>query len=254
MAEPRKNVRMTVAYDGRDFYGWQRLKDHPTVQGTLEAALTAACGVRVEVRGAGRTDRGAHARGQVATARIPQSDDLTALADGLQARLPASIEVRDLCEVPKDFHPRYGATGKRYVYVIHNAPELPEDARGRVWHVPEALDVEAMRAALPVLIGTHDFASFATKVNYDRESSERTVTTFTLEHAQPRITFTIEADGFLYKMVRNLVRAVVKVGEGRLDAQGLQAVLTARDRHAAPGTAPASGLTLDAVFFEEPTP
>ncbi len=242
---------MTVAYDGRDFYGWQRLKDHPTVQGTLEAALTAACGVRVEVRGAGRTDRGAHARGQVASARIPQSDDLEALADGLRERLPEAVSVSDLREVPKDFHPRYGATGKRYVYVIHNHPALPPEDEGRVWHVPGALDVDAMRMVLPLLVGRHDFSSFATKVNYERDSSERTVTRFSVEHEGPRITFTVEADGFLYKMVRNLVRAVVKVGEGRLDASGLRGVLEAKDRHAAPGTAPASGLTLDAVFFEE---
>lgn len=242
---------MTVAYDGRDFYGWQRLKDKPTVQGALESALTAACGVPVEVRGAGRTDRGAHARGQVATARIPHSSDGEVLVEALRERLPATIEVLEWVDVPKTFHPRHDAVGKRYVYVIHNAPSLPKQLRGRVWHIPDALDVTAMRTALPVFVGTHDFSSFATKVNYQQQSFERTVTRFTLEQEASQITMTIEADGFLYKMVRNIVRAVVKVGEGRLQVEDVRRILDARDRHAAPGTAPASGLTLDAVFYPE---
>jgi len=248
---PRKNVRMTLAYDGRDFHGWQRHPGVPTVQGTLEAALSEACGAPVEVRGAGRTDRGTHARGQVASARVPAEIDAASLGAQVAKRLPSSLELVALTEVDRSFHARMSAVGKRYVYTIHNAAELPAEARGKVWHVPEPLDVGAMQEVLSMFVGEHDFASFATKATHARKSTVRTVSVFTMEVEGPRIVFRIEADGFLYKMVRNIVRAVVKVGEGRWSAAKLQEILDARDRHAAPGTAPASGLCLDEVFYPQ---
>ncbi len=249
MAAPRKNVRFTVAYDGRAFHGWQRHHGVPTVQGALEAALCEVCDAPVEVRGAGRTDRGAHALGQVANARLPEAVDVDALQSAVQAALPQGISVRDVRITSRDFHARMSAVGKRYVYTIHNEAELPAEAQGRVWHVPGPLDVEAMGACLEVFVGEHDFASFATKANHARKSSVRTVSSFTLEHDAPRIILRIEADGFLYKMVRNLVRAIAKVGEGRWTVSRLREILAARDRQAAPGTAPASGLCLEEVFY-----
>ena len=205
----------------------------------------------MEVRGAGRTDRGAHAQGQVASARVPQEVEVGTLEAAVQAALPQGVSVRDLRPTERGFHARMSAVGKRYVYTIHNQEELPSEARGRVWHVPGALDVEAMRACLGIFVGEHDFASFATKANHARKTTVRTVTSFTLEHDAPRIVLRIEADGFLYKMVRNLVRAIVKVGEGRWTLQRLREILAARDRQAAPGTAPASGLCLEEVFYPE---
>jgi len=251
VAEPRKNVRLTLAYDGRAFHGWQRHPGQPTVQGALEEALSAIAGAPVEVRGAGRTDRGTHANGQVASARIPAEVEVAGLAQALRGHLPQSVTVTEAREVDRSFHARMSAVGKRYVYTIHNAPTLPEALEGRVWHVPERLDVDAMRQVLPLFVGEHDFASFATKANHARKSTVRTVASFTLEHAAPQIVLRIEADGFLYKMVRNLVRAIVKVGEGRQDPAQLRQILEARDRHAAIGTAPASGLCLDAVFYPQ---
>ncbi len=254
MGESRKNVRILLAYDGRGFEGWQRHPGKPTVQGALEEALSAACEAPVEVRGSGRTDRGVHARGQVASARIPAEVEVDTLRERLTGQLRAGLEVLEVSEVPRSFHARMSATGKRYVYTIANVRTLPPGEKDRVWHVPEPLDVEAMRGALPVFVGTHDFASFASKANHARATTERTVSSFSLEHVPPHIVLTIEADGFLYKMVRNIVRAVVKVGEGRVDVQGLEQALAARDRHAAPGTAPASGLCLDAVFYPDERP
>lgn len=251
MAAPRKNVRFTVAYDGRAFHGWQRHPGVPTVQGALEEALCNVCDAPVEVRGAGRTDRGAHAQGQVASARVPELVEVEGLQAAVQAVLPEGISVRDVRAVDREFHARMSATGKRYVYTIHNHEDLPPDAQGRVWHVPGPLDVEAMRGCLDVFVGEHDFASFATKANHARKTTVRTVSSFTLEHDAPRIVLTIEADGFLYKMVRNLVRAVAKVGEGRWTVEKVREILAAKDRQAAPGTAPASGLCLEEVFYPE---
>lgn len=249
MSEPRKNVRLTVSYDGRAFFGWQRLRGKPTVQGALEQALGRVAGAPVEVRGAGRTDRGTHANAQVASARVPAEVDVGTLRDALAPLLPDGLTVREVEAVDRSFHARMSAVGKRYLYTIHNARTLPPALEGKVWHVPGALDVSAMQAVLPSFVGAHDFASFATKANHARKSTVRTVSHFTLDHEAPRIVFCIEADGFLYKMVRNLVRAVVKVGEGRFDAARLREILAAKDRQAAPGTAPASGLCLDAVFY-----
>lgn len=249
MPEPRKNVRLIVAYDGRAFFGWQRHPGKPTVQGALEQALSDVAGAPVEVRGAGRTDRGTHAHGQVASARVPADLDVSTLGDALAQRVPAGLTVLQADAVEKGFHARMSAIGKRYLYTIHNARTLPTEDDGKVWHVPGALDVPAMEAVLPVFVGELDFASFATKANHARKSTVRTVGHFSLCHEAPRIVFRIEADGFLYKMVRNIVRAVVKVGEGRFDAARLRAILAAKDRHAAPGTAPASGLCLDEVFY-----
>lgn len=255
MAAPRKNVRFTVAYDGRAFHGWQRHRGVPTVQGALEEALAKVCDAPVEVRGAGRTDRGAHAHGQVASARLPEWVDVEGLEAAFQGALPERISVRDVRAVGLEFHARMSATGKRYVYTIHNHEDLPAEAQGRVWHVPGPLDVEAMRACLELFVGEVDFASFATKTNHARKTTVRTVTSFTLEHDAPRIILRIEADGFLYKMVRNLVRAIAKVGEGRWTLERLREILAAQDRQAAPGTAPASGLCLEEVFYpEDPAP
>ena len=229
MPEPRKNVRLTVSYDGRAFFGWQRHPGKPTVQGALEAALSEVAGAPVEVRGAGRTDRGTHANGQVASARVPAELAVESLREALAPHLPEGLTVLAADAVDRSFHARMSAVGKRYLYTIHNAPKLPRELDGKVWHVPDPLDVAAMDAVLPLFVGEHDFASFATKANHARKTTVRTVSRFTLQHEPPQIVFSIEADGFLYKMVRNIVRAVVKVGEGRFDADRLQQVLAAKD-------------------------
>ena len=129
------------------------------------------------------------------------------------------------------------------------AGSCPEELSGRVWEIRRVLEIDAMRAVLPVFVGRHDFSSFATRSNYERASSVREVRSFELEEDRRRVTLEITADGFLYKMVRNIVRAVAKVGEGKSDKDRLTAVLKARDRSDAPGSAPASGLYLDEVFY-----
>ncbi|MCH9688946.1 MAG: tRNA pseudouridine(38-40) synthase TruA [Deltaproteobacteria bacterium] len=249
MPESRQNFRLTVAYDGRAYFGWQRHGDKPTVQHALEQALGAVFETEIEVRGAGRTDRGAHANGQVASASLPAGIDIPRSLSALRKALPADIRALSLEPMPEDFHARSSAVAKHYRYVILNAAQCPQAERGRVWHVPGPLDVDAMREALPIFVGAHDFGSFATKPKHDQRSTVREVKRFELHVDGPTIEFSIYADGFLYKMVRNIVRAVVKVGEGRYDLERLRQILGARDRKAAPGTAPASGLYLERVFY-----
>ena len=242
-------VKCTVRYDGRPYYGWQRLKDKPTVQGTIEDALAVVLGEPCPITGAGRTDRGAHAEGQVFGAVVPEPA-IVSLASELNAVLPKSIRVRGCVAMPEGFHARESATGKIYRYRIWNRDELPEDLDGLVWHARGALEPSAMAEACHSFIGKHDFASFATKPNFKQASTVRELRRFELEFDGPDLCFELEADGFLYKMVRNLVRCVAKVGEGKLSASALPGLLAARDRKVAPGTAPASGLSLHRVLFD----
>ncbi|KIG14378.1 tRNA pseudouridine synthase A [Enhygromyxa salina] len=247
-------LRMRLRYDGRGYRGWQRQPGSTTVQGTIEAALASVTGIELRVRGSGRTDRGVHAEGQIATVTLPAS--LAADPAGLERftaqlgdALPQDIGLLELDRVPLEFHPREDAIAKRYRYEIWNGGKCPRALEGRVWEVRRRLDVEAMRAALPVFVGQHDFTSFATRSNFERVSSVRKVEAFTLAMEGRRVSLNITADGFLYKMVRNIVRAVAKVGEGRCDNARLIQILEARDRAAASGSAPASGLFLDEVTY-----
>ena len=245
------NYKLTLAYDGRAFFGWQRHGDKPTVQFALEQAVTKAFGVRVAVQGSGRTDRGTHAHGQVASLQLPKDLQPALVQEKLNQLLPPEVRILDVCYAAKDFHACDSAVAKRYRYLIWNDRKLPSEHDGRVWHVKEPLDVQAMVDACSVFIGEHDFASFATRTNFIQKSTRRTVSEAGLSHDLPMITFDICADGFLYKMVRNIVRAIVKVGEGRYTRDDLYRILKAGDRQAAPGTAPASGLYLEQVFYSQ---
>ena len=243
------NYKITLSYDGRPFLGWQRHGDKPTIQFALEQAVTKAFGVRVAVEGSGRTDRGAHAHGQVASLQLPAGIPPELIKEKLNQILPAEVRIVDVSCATIDFHACDSAIAKHYRYLIWNDSKLPAERDGRVWHVKEPLDVQAMSDACSVFVGEQDFASFATRPNFKQKSTRRTVTEAVLSHELPMITFDICADGFLYKMVRNIVRALVKVGEGRYTCEDLIRIFEAKDRKAAPGTAPASGLYLQRVFY-----
>lgn len=243
--------RLTLSYDGRPYFGWQRHRDNPTIQGALEGAIEAAFGVRSAVQGSGRTDRGAHANGQVATVALPTGLEADRALEALNTQLPGDIRILEVAAAPPGFHARDAATSKTYRYVIWNAPECPENRVGRVWHIPNSLDIDAMRAACPAFLGQLDFASFATKPNFKQATTVRHLQHIELSAEAPLIEITMRADGFLYKMVRNIVRAIVKVGEGRTSLVQLNQIIAAKDRSAAPGTAPASGLYLEAVAYDD---
>jgi len=244
------NYKITVSYDGTAYFGWQRLKDKPTIQGVIEGALEGVFERPCDIHGAGRTDRGAHAEGQVFSVTLPDDLAIDAMRQAIDAALPSTITILGVEPVDLDFHALKAARGKVYRYVIWNAPDCPADLEGRVWHIPGPLDVGRMRAACEVFVGERDFASFATRPNFKQKSTRRNVRRVSFADDGPRISITVEADGFLYKMARNIVRAIVKVGEGRYEVADLEAILDACDRKAAPGTAPASGLYLDEVQYD----
>ncbi len=243
------NYKITLAYDGRTFFGWQRHGDKPTVQSALEQAVTKAFDIRVAAQGSGRTDRGTHAHGQVASLQFPDGTQPELIKEKLNQILPKEVRIVDVRCAEADFHACDTAIAKHYRYLIWNDRKLPAERDGRVWHVKEPLDVQSMVDACSIFVGEHDFASFATKTNFKQKSTRRTIMMAALSHELPMITFDICADGFLYKMVRNIVRAIVKVGEGRYTREDLGRIIEAQDRQAAPGTAPASGLYLERVFY-----
>lgn len=243
------HFKMTISYDGQNYLGWQRHGDKPTIQYALEHAMAQVFNVRVAVNGSGRTDRGAHANGQVASVELPTGFQPAEVKERLNDLLAADIRILAVDHVSADFHACDSAVAKHYRYLIYNDKKLPADLDGRVWHVQSALDVEAMIDACSVFVGEHDFASFATRPNFKQKSTTRIVNKVIMNQKTPVIEFNICANGFLYKMVRNIVRAVVKVGEGRYRRDDLQRIIKAKDRKAAPGTAPASGLYLERVFY-----
>ena len=245
------NYRITVSYDGRNYLGWQRHGDKPTIQYALEQAVGQLFNIRSAVRGSGRTDRGAHANGQVASVELPAGLQVDELKEQLNDVLAETVRVMDVSNVPSEFHACDSAIGKHYRYVIWNSKRLPAERDGRVWHVKSRLDVEAMINACSVFEGEHDFSSFATRPNFKQKMTSRVVSRAIMSYDLPLITFDICADGFLYKMVRNIVRAIVKVGEGRYTRDDLCRILEAKDRKASPGTAPASGLYLEKVYYSK---
>ncbi|HHB76594.1 MAG TPA: tRNA pseudouridine synthase A, partial [Desulfobulbus sp.] len=184
-----------------------------------------------------------------ATVELPAGLQVDEVKKQLNELLAETVLVKDLRSAPSDFHACYSAIGKRYRYVIWNNKKLPAERDGRVWHVKSRLDVEAMINACSVFEGEHDFASFATRQNFKQKMTTRVVSRAVMRRHPPLITFDICANGFLYKMVRNIVRVIVKVGEGRYTPDDLRRILEAKDRRASPGTAPASGLYLEKVYY-----
>ena len=244
-----QNYRLDLSYDGREFAGWQRLRDARTVQGTLETACVEVLGAASAVQGAGRTDRGVHARGQVASVQGPAFEGDVVAA--FEQALPADLQVHAVIVMPTEFHARESAVGKEYRYVLWNGGSCPTEREEQVWSLQEPVSAAAMRDAAPVLVGEHDFASFAKPSRHARASSVREVSRVEVIESGPSIEIVVRGRSFMHKMIRNLVRALVRVGEGQWSREDLASALAARDRGAAPGTAPASGLWLDRVFYDE---
>ena len=254
LSVPLQNTALLLSYDGRPFHGWQRLREHQTVQGTLEEAVAEVFGVSEAVAGSGRTDRGTHAVGQVGSVRLPaerpEIEIVQSLNEYLQETTEGAIIVENAARVPEDFHALHSCTGKTYRYALWLNGDLPPEYERKVWHAHGELDLEAMAAAVPMFEGEHDFASFASKSGFDRQGTVRWLSQASMFWDGPVIEMVFTGNGFLYKMVRNLVRAIVRVGEGRTSVEELKAILDAKDRKRAPGSAPASGLYLDEVYYE----
>jgi tRNA pseudouridine38-40 synthase len=243
-----KRIKLTVAYDGTHYNGWQVQPNGITIEGMLNKAIAELTNETVAVIGASRTDSGVHALGNVAVfdtnTRIPPEK----LCYALNQRLPADIVVQHSCEVPLHFHPRRCESRKTYVYkILNRAFPLPL-SQYDCYFTYRKLDVEKMRQAAAYLVGTHDFKSFCS-VHSQAETTVRTIYHLAVEKEQDVITIEVTGSGFLYNMVRILAGTLLQVGMGERSPQQMQEILKAKDRSAAGATAPAHGLTMIGITF-----
>lgn len=247
-----RTIKLVVQYDGSDYVGWQRQGKGESVQGLIEQALAKIDGAPVTLHGAGRTDAGVHAVGQVASARVTSPLEDRRLARALNAHLPEAIRVTELTTVPDDFHARFSATAKTYEYRIWNGRTVPPFIRQYAWHIMEPLNVSRMQQASEAIPGEHDFAAFrsARSVNHTtvREITSATWLTGRRDEDQT-LVFEIAGKGFLRYMVRSLVGTVVEIGRGQRPVDDMARLLAAPDRSEAGRTAPARGLFLMKVDY-----
>ena len=248
-----RTLKLTVAYDGTAYAGWQVQVDRTTVQSTIEAAIAQITGRKTRILASGRTDAGVHALGQVVVFQSETRLEPEVLRRGLNAILPDDIAVLEVADVHAGFHPTRHAVRKRYRYVIHNGPVRDVFQRRYCWHYTCGhLDAEAMDRAAAALLGTHDCSSFETSGS-EREHSVRTISDIRVERGRgedrDRVTIEVEADGFLYNMVRTIVGTLVDVGRGFRPESWPGEVLRAMNRRAAGKTAPPQGLFLVKVDY-----
>ena len=243
-----RTLRLVIEYDGTDFAGWQRQLDQRTVQACLEEALQARTGQALRVTGAGRTDAGVHAEGQVASVRVHSRIPTGGFLRGLNAHLPPDMAVREVSDVPDGFDARRSARGKTYRYQIWNhLTRSPLQGRAS-WHHRAPLDTHAMRAAAAAFLGEHDFRAFRAS-DCDRKNTVRLIRSFEVERRGAMIRCEVEGTAFLKNMVRIMVGTLVQAGHGELDAAGVRALLAGGDRTQSGVTAPARGLTLVRVTY-----
>jgi tRNA pseudouridine38-40 synthase len=251
-----RTLKLTVAYDGAEFYGWQVQPEHTTVQGTLASAIGRITGEKVLPQGSGRTDAGVHALAQVVTFVTESSVPTENFVKALNDILPASVRVLDVAEMPADFHARHAARAKSYRYRIYRGAICPPFLARYVWHYPYPLSEEAMTRAARLVVGERDFTSFAA-VDPERgregenRSNVRTIFSSAWERAEEEFVYDVKGSGFLHHMVRNLVGTFLLVGRGTLQVDDITRILEAKDRSAAGATAAASGLYLVSVEYPE---
>ena len=245
-----RNVRLKVAYDGSRFFGWQRQDGFASVQQALEEALLELTGRTATVHGAGRTDTGVHALGQVAHVHVETRLGDDELCRALNAHVPEGVVVRGLETCADEFHARFGARSKRYAYVTSTTRFPPPFGRAHRHWTPHALDVGAMRAAARDLVGRHDFKAFG-NTGSPRATTVRRVDGIRFVVRARAFAFVVQADGFLYNMVRTIAGTLLDVGRGKLDRGAVARALASGARDDAGPTAPACGLYLVSVQYAE---
>jgi tRNA pseudouridine38-40 synthase len=245
--------KLTIAYDGTSYQGWQTQKIGVGVQQKIEEALAKLFPSKPILHSSSRTDTGVHAIRMIAHFEVPSNKcKMTArkLALAVNAWLPEDIRVMSAARAPKDFHARFDASGKQYRYFVWNHTAMNPLTRKTAWHVSRRLDMVAMRSAARFFVGKRDFQSFAANPGYAKETTVRTLTRCEIKRSGNSLTFLIEGDGFLYKMCRGIVGTLVQVGLGKFPAKEVQRMLSKRDRRVAGMTAPAHGLVLWKVFYK----
>ncbi len=251
-----RNIKLVLEYDGAPFFGFQKQPGKPTVQQALEHALSRFFNQPMKISAAsGRTDTGVHAENQVVNFRTASDRDPGLIRKGLNAHLPPHIVVKSVEEVSPDFHSRYDAKSKIYEYRVWNAPFRSPLLNARVFHVPFRLNLPEIRKAARRLVGRHDFSSFTSGsalsggLGKKKGGRVRTVKKISIQKKGDLLIFQVEADGFLYHMVRNIVGTLLEVGRGKRRPEEMAKILRAKSRRFSGSTAPAKGLTLRQVIY-----
>ncbi|QDH72054.1 tRNA pseudouridine(38-40) synthase TruA [Brevundimonas sp. M20] len=241
--------RLTVEYDGSGYNGFQVQAGQPTVQGALEAAIKAFSGQTIRLAAAGRTDTGVHATGQVVSFDLEKDWPEHTVMNAMNAHLiTEAVSVLDCVAVDDEWHARFSATGRKYLYRILNRPGRPALDLGRVWHVKKPLDAEAMHAAAQTLVGLHDFTTFR-DVNCQSKSPEKTLDVARVTRVGEEVHLVFEARSFLHRQVRSMTGTLCEVGLGRWTVEDVARALEAKDRAACGPVAPSDGLYLTGVVY-----
>jgi tRNA pseudouridine38-40 synthase len=246
----KERLKLTIAYDGRPFRGWQSQATKDGIQDHLERALESLCGKRVVVHGSGRTDAGVHALAQIAHIDVPTGQlPLRTWLLGINAKLPPEIRVMRVEHAESTFHARFDAKGKVYAYRLWHSPVFHPLEIGRAWHFPSALDLDLMRDGADLLTGTHDFASFSANRGHPVEDTVRTIHAIKITRHEALVTLRFEGAGFLYKMVRLLTGNLVRCAQGRMPLERLTELLKSKGATKTTFAAPAEGLYLERVIY-----
>lgn len=244
----KRNIRLTVAYDGGRYHGFQRQNNAVSVQNILEDKLSRVFGDEITLAASGRTDTGVHAYGQVISFFTAGTIPVERIVRAVNSRLPDDIVVREAAEMTADFHARYSARSKVYKYKIQQGETLNPFRRNFAWYIRNQLDDDAVNRAMEYIVGQHDFSAFRASGSV-QNNPVRTLYEARCERCGEMLEFTFWGDGFLYHMVRNLVGTLVNVGKGKLTVDGFRKILAGGDRTKAGATAPAQGLYLYKVYY-----
>lgn len=243
-----KNIKIVIEYDGTRYCGWQRQKNGVSIQETIEGAIEKATGEKIEIIGSSRTDAGVHAKGQVANFLTSSSIPSEKICHAINSFLPGDIVILSSEEVPLDFHSRYNSKGKRYSYTILNRRMPSALLKNYSAHIPYELNFEDMIRASRYFLGEHDFSAFKS-TGSSVKGSIRTIRRLDLVKDEDIIKMYIEANGFLYNMVRIIAGTLIEVGKGRINPDDIPAIIESKERKKAGPTAPAQGLCLEKVYY-----
>jgi tRNA pseudouridine38-40 synthase len=242
-----RNIMLLIEYDGTEYYGWQKQSNVPTIQEEIEKAINKITGENIVLIGAGRTDKGVHAKGQVANFSTKSNIPSNKFKFAINSCLPKDIAIVDSREVNKDFHSRYDAVGREYKYLIYNNLIRSPLLERYSYHVPYELDFKKMQNSIDDLLGTHDFISFMASGSYVKDTI-RTIDFVCLSKNRNILEFKIRGNGFLYNMVRIIIGTLVDIGSNKCN-NSLSCIIESKNRENAGHTAPSKGLFLEKVFY-----
>ncbi|MBU3091394.1 tRNA pseudouridine(38-40) synthase TruA [Clostridium sp. CM028] len=245
-----KNIKLIIEYDGTNYSGWQRQKQNNvrTIQEKIELAIEEITGEKTQITGSSRTDAGVHAKGYTGNFYTDSKISAEKFTGAINSKLPLDIVILHSIEVPYEFHSRYNSKGKRYSYTILNRRESVAVGRNYIYNHKEILDVDAMKLGALYFIGTHDFSAFK-NLGSSVKTSVRTISQLDIIKDEELIKIYIAADGFLYNMVRIIVGALIRVGEGKIKPNEIKDIIESKERAKAGKSAPPGGLCLEEVFY-----